>query len=276
MIKSKKLNIGSGPVRKGGWISHDTSTSIWYRNVANKLWKNNDSQYSVGTWDKADIDLDLTINEPFPLDANSLEVVLCSHVIEHLLDKHARHLFKDIYRMLENGGVFRICTPDADFLFDKAMNGGDEVLFRFTNQCAEISDPIEQFINAQCSYFCPHTRVIDLDMVDSEIYNQFLNDVPKINKDRFIEILNEYGKYGLFEYFRKLSEEYYDTFSRHLTGFHVNWWNEHKIVYFLFEAGFEKVFTMDNTSSHFNEISNNVEEFSNSEPEISVYLEAIK
>ena len=178
--------------------------------------------------------------------------------------------------MLENGGVFRICAPDADLLFDKAMNGGDEVLFNFTNQNIEIKDPVEQFISAQFSYFCPSVKVRDLDMVDSEVYGQFLNDVPKVNKDQFFEILNKYGRYGLFEYFRKLSEEYYDTFSRHLTGFHVNWWNEHKIIDFLFEAGFERVFILDKASSHYKEINDNAEEFSKTQPEASVYVEAIK
>ena len=87
-------------------------------------------------------------------------------------------------------------------------------------------------------------------------------------------LLKEYGKYGTFEYLRKQSEIYYPRFISQLTGLHINWWNPQKVVQFLINAGFNKIFIYDCNQT--NDIEFKSKDFDYTTPEISLYIEAIK
>lgn len=73
-----KLNLGCGSNRMDGWENHD-----------------------------ADVD----ITKPLPWPDNSVEFILAEHVVEHVSGPDALRFFDECYRVLQKGGVLRICVP---------------------------------------------------------------------------------------------------------------------------------------------------------------------
>lgn len=45
---------------------------------------------------------------------NSVTLAYASHVIEHAFDIDVQFFFNDVYRVLTNGGIFRITAPNID------------------------------------------------------------------------------------------------------------------------------------------------------------------
>ena len=82
----QQLEIGSGPVKKTGWVTLDLCRG-------------------------ADVYWDLRRGLPF-VDA-SFWLVYSSHVLEHFSYKDTQNLLSEVRRVLKPGGVFSICVPDA-------------------------------------------------------------------------------------------------------------------------------------------------------------------
>jgi SAM-dependent methyltransferase len=57
---------------------------------------------------------DLRESPRLPLPSDSVELVFCSHVIEHLSDEAVLSLFREVARVLRYGGAFRVSCPDAE------------------------------------------------------------------------------------------------------------------------------------------------------------------
>lgn len=87
-----KLNIGCGDVKFPGWVNIDRSFT-------------------------ADLVVDLRKGLPFA--DNSAVFIYNEHFIEHVEVEEAQEIVKDFYRVLDNGGILRIATPDLDYLLEK-------------------------------------------------------------------------------------------------------------------------------------------------------------
>ena len=85
-----KLNLGSGPNRKAGWINVDLFS------------------------DSADAQLDL--REPWPFSEGSASHVYSEHVFEHFeIHDDAPHFLAESFRVLEAGGIFDVGVPDTEW-----------------------------------------------------------------------------------------------------------------------------------------------------------------
>ena len=62
-------------------------------------------------WENYDKDVDL--RRPLPFEPGTAAFVLCEHAIEHLSFGRAMAMLSDVLRVLEPGGVLRLCFPDA-------------------------------------------------------------------------------------------------------------------------------------------------------------------
>jgi len=82
------INIGCGPNCLSGWINVDMARN-----------------------EGLDIVWDLRKGLPFP--SESCTAVFGEHVIEHITKEDASHLLKECHRVLQEGGVIRLSTPDA-------------------------------------------------------------------------------------------------------------------------------------------------------------------
>lgn len=85
-VKFSKIEIGSGPNKKKGWLTLDLSRD-------------------------ADLYWDLKYKMPF--SENTFEIIYCSHLLEHFPYKNLKKLLIDIRRVLKKDGQFLIAVPDA-------------------------------------------------------------------------------------------------------------------------------------------------------------------
>ena len=269
LSKKNKLYLGSGIWEKENWYNHHTSNSMWYNNLTKKKISKNFGDAKLLTNFKFDFDLDLTKQIKFPIKDNNLKVVYSSHMIEHLRNQDVEFLFKDVYRMLEVDGIFRITCPDVDILYN-------ELIFKKNNinigTFSEHLDIYEKFLHQIASYF-GGWYLSDFDLVDTNIYDEFLK-LKKYNNNELNNLFEKYGKYGTFEFFRNECEKYFSKFKNHLTGLHINWWNKDKVVSFLINAGFTKIFIKKQNISIHEEFKDSIFDYNNAHN--SLFIEAIK
>lgn len=90
-INAPKLELGSGPVRREGWVTVDMCKG-------------------------ADVFWDLRLLLPFC--DNSFSFVYSSHVIEHFSYRQLDRVLREMYRVLAPGGVMSVCVPDARLFID--------------------------------------------------------------------------------------------------------------------------------------------------------------
>lgn len=91
--------------------------------------------WKPGWWtvDLVDADFLCDVREQrLPFADGSVDVLNCSHLVEHLPHPAAsHHFFGEVHRVLKERGVFRVATPDAALLLEK-YRAGD---WRFFLQC---------------------------------------------------------------------------------------------------------------------------------------------
>lgn len=85
------LGCGNNPIK--GWLNFDSCTID-----------------GVLCWD---------LSRGIPLDDNSVDYVYSEYFIEHLTSHQGVVLFKEIYRVLKQGGVVRTAMPDLSYLIQK-------------------------------------------------------------------------------------------------------------------------------------------------------------
>lgn len=269
--KKNKLYLGSGLWKRNGWYNHYTSKSIWYNNITKINYSKNYGEINhLDNSFKYDIDLDCTEKQKFPLNDSSLEVVYTSHMIEHLTNDHVEFLFKDVYRLLKKDGVFRIMCPDIDLIYDELIIKKKKNIYAGPH--TDGMSAYSKFFILAFHYFSDW-KLNKKELVDEQIYKEFLN-IKKINEDEFTNMIKTYGKYGCFEYLKELSLPYFEKYKYHLTGFHINWFNKHKVIDFLLKAGFTKIFIKDKNKSIVKEFEE--PDFDYNLPHISLFIEAIK
>jgi predicted SAM-dependent methyltransferase len=97
-----RVNLGCGYRPVKGWINVDRARAAEVQVV----------------WD-------LTTGLPFP--DSSCSAIFSEHVIEHVTKEDAIKLIRECYRVLQNDGVLRMSTPDAE-LFLRSYAGDREFL----------------------------------------------------------------------------------------------------------------------------------------------------
>lgn len=109
-------------------------------------WINVDANIFSG---KADLWYDL--RNPLPFHNSSVDAVYSHHVIEHLsnMEEH----FKDIYRCLRPGGVYRVGGPNGDSAIAKFLENDKEWFSDFPDNRVSIGGRLENFI------FCKREHV---------------------------------------------------------------------------------------------------------------------
>jgi len=78
---SRKLNVGCGENKLEGWENND---------------------------------LDLDLRQVLPYDNNTFAFILAEHVCEHLSAPDCLRFFDEAHRVLEPGGILRVCVPQID------------------------------------------------------------------------------------------------------------------------------------------------------------------
>ena len=127
------VNLGCGYRPMKGWVNVDRARSPEVQVVWN-----------------------LTDGLPFP--DSSCAAIFSEHVIEHVTREDASRLLSECYRVLKNGGVLRVSTPDAG-LFLRSYSGDREFLNHpgFTES---VETPLDR-INMMMREYGQHLWVYD-------------------------------------------------------------------------------------------------------------------
>jgi len=138
----KYLNVGGGPFehREDGWANLD------YKFEASAYKR---KKY----WGNIDIEYNLMSGKPMPILSDSYDAVYSEHTIEHLTEDMVLYLFKEVYRILKPGGVFRVSCPDADWFYDSLVSPGKhkESISDVWSVRKPDASPEYRFLDALCS-----------------------------------------------------------------------------------------------------------------------------
>ena len=93
------LNLGCGSDIRDCWINIDE--------FSNEFLNNNLTKKQMDKIVKFDC------SKGLPLKENTVDIIYSSHFFEHLTPSCAMNLFKDSYRCLKIGGIFRIALPNV-------------------------------------------------------------------------------------------------------------------------------------------------------------------
>jgi len=87
------------------------------------------ANWSSPGWTNLDIDLgfDLRLTS-LPASDESVAIIYCSHVLEHMPVEDARRVITDCHRTLKPGGLLRLVLPDCQKFAEAWLAGKDEML----------------------------------------------------------------------------------------------------------------------------------------------------
>lgn len=102
-------------------------------------WINVDANAFTG---KCDIWADL--RNPLPFHDNSADAVYSHHMVEHLpnIESH----FREVYRCLRPGGLYRVGGPNGDQAIDRFINNDNKWFSDFPDCRSSIGGRFENFI----------------------------------------------------------------------------------------------------------------------------------
>ena len=65
------------------------------------------------------------ITAGLPIADDSVELMYCSHILEHITLDELRQALQNCYRYLQPGGIFRMVLPDLEILVQQYLNSTD-------------------------------------------------------------------------------------------------------------------------------------------------------
>lgn len=96
------VNIGAGGFYHRYWTNLDKDNDFYRKIQSQTLYKS----------------YDITSLSPLPFEDSSVDIFYTSHTIEHINDKCAEFLFRDVFRCLKKNGVFRVTCPDMELQYN--------------------------------------------------------------------------------------------------------------------------------------------------------------
>lgn len=118
----KKVNLGSGPSGKKGWINYDwgllpflnkyglIKLAVFFGFI--------DKSYLI-KWPKIYL---VDIRKKLPLADSSVDFVYCSHVLEHFKPNIIDKVLGESRRILKKNGILRVVIPDIEYILKNYKN----------------------------------------------------------------------------------------------------------------------------------------------------------
>lgn len=116
--RRRRLHVGSGGHRIEGWINADIDAS-------------------------GGVDLVADATRPLPFRSQSLDLIHSEDVIEHLHQDAGREFLRECYRVLNDGGVMRLVTPDLQLLIRRIYIDRNEHHLRWCGAYLEAEGACE-------------------------------------------------------------------------------------------------------------------------------------
>ena len=224
------LNVGSCEFKKEGWTTLDKS----HAHYASR-------QSSI------DIEHDLMTFNPIPIGDEHLKAAYTSHTIEHISDKYVYHLFSEVYRILEQGGTFRITCPDIGKCYEAYESGDKKYLegwllnpvgWKKFNKCG-IG---ENFLFIFAGYLSP--------------YRTHITDAGKYGEEAIKEIFATKSREEALSFFTNQCQSFADDLQPRYPGEHISWWDFDKLKGSLESAGFKDIIKSEFNKSQCTSLEN--------------------
>ena len=208
----KLINIGAGNFSHPKWINLEYSTE-WYDKLPGNF-----------------ISYNLTSNEIWPLENNSVDAYYCSHVIEHILKEDVERMVVNAFKSLKKGGVLRITCPDASILYDACKNKDYSYFADQINFYSLKENYKHQYKNSLLN-----AEIEDLlvDVIATSRCNLRLNSVEPVDTLTIKEKLESISKNEFLDW---LTEKL--LFDPKRAGEHITWWDYDKLKAVCKDAGF--------------------------------------
>ena len=165
-----KLQFGSGPFPREGWINSDISES-----------------YNC----KPDVIIDLRRHLPF--SNKSCSTIYSNHVFEHLpYPNIAKHVLDESYRILIPGGCFRVVVPDLDAFLESYQNKKDTGYIKWVLSLDNTTVYLKtraEIINLFFRQWGEHHFAYDFETLSKLIYSAGFKKVEKSHYDSEIDTL---------------------------------------------------------------------------------------
>ena len=131
-----------------------------------KGWINVDANIITG---KVDVWADL--RDPLPFNDNSIDQIYSHHVIEHL--PKIEYHFKEVYRCLKPGGVYRVGGPNGDSAIAKFVENDKQWFIDFPDKRKSIGGRFENFV------FCrrEHSTILTYSFLEEIMTNVGFTDL---------------------------------------------------------------------------------------------------
>lgn len=159
-VDKVKLNLGCGEKFVSGWHNVDYALGArlfkfpFMKEINNKL-----HIFNMEWNSKIEIH---DLRKKFPWDSNSIDVIYCSHVLEHFTKTEGEKFLKRCYMILKKGGIIRIIVPDLSVIVSKYVSGNikaDEFLDKLGVLRNSYSTLIKNVLSPLVSY--PHQCMYD-------------------------------------------------------------------------------------------------------------------
>lgn len=253
------LNIGPGSFRHHRWKTADKKYGD-----ASAAW----TEMRRGVkQDPVDYNWDAYARSNIEEDDGYFKVIYTSHVIEHLFPDDLNFLLSEALRLLEPGGVLRVVCPDAEQMA-RAYENADWAFFmhyliaktgRFTKPLASTPDAVLREVSADF-------------LIEWVSLLTHKENPTSLTKKECVNFLAQHSDvFAAFDAAVALS-------SRELNqsaGGHVNWFSTQKLTKLIKDAGFSQV----NTSAYLKSsipTLRDIRYFDRTDPEMSIFVEAIK
>lgn len=130
-----RVNIGCGITPTDGWLNFDNSLSLklsQFPRLAHVLYRLKILNKTQIEFVRFCLEKDITwadATKRIPLASNSVEVLYCAHMLEHLDRVEATRFLQEANRVLVSGGVIRISVPDLERKVSQYLDDRDADAF---------------------------------------------------------------------------------------------------------------------------------------------------
>lgn len=116
-----RLNLGCGSQVPENWINVDYSFGA--RFVKFPFFRRLNKRLRIFNLDWNDDIYTHNLKKKFPWENNTVDVIYCSHTLEHFSREEGLFFIKECHRVLKKNGIFRIVVPDLSNIVEKYLNG---------------------------------------------------------------------------------------------------------------------------------------------------------
>lgn len=237
-------------------------------NFAHPAWTRIDSPSDWYGTDHMHIAWDLLAFDPLPIEESSAHIVYSSYVLEHVTDGACQYFLGEANRVLVPGGFLRIVVPDIDIYYE-AFQAGDREFF-FKAKAEGATYPNEKYRSNPNQASLAQNFLWNFASAASELH---ADGAPERIADGELERVFSELSYG--EALNYCTARCPLEIQKRYPGNHINWFNESKLARMLREAAFAEPYRSGYGQSR-SPVLRDLRYFDHRNPEIGLYLEAIK